>query len=232
MNRSFDNRNANAARGPILVVVAIAVVFFVMGRMRTQLPSYPESEIVEQHLKRIEKARGNAFSVADRARVHEVAQGPLGRLTLNRISEKPAEEQETRLEGLVRMALMAPGQSLPVPNEITEQVLRETPDADLSGLLYDFVCARLKRTDAYRTKPAYKQGVLELPRGLRVVFNMFALDFEVNNGGFMQFFGNSSGEFVPETLEDCKMIDASKHVELLEKAVAAKRLTEKECEAE
>lgn len=47
-----------------------------------------------------------------------------------------------------------------------------------------------------------------------------ALEREINNGGFSQFFFNSSGDFVAETVEALKKVGSSKFLALLEAAIA------------
>jgi len=54
----------------------------------------------------------------------------------------------------------------------------------------------------------------------RVALCLHRLEAEVNNGGFHQFFLNSSGELVPETLEALPVIGANETRRLLEQAVA------------
>jgi hypothetical protein len=47
-----------------------------------------------------------------------------------------------------------------------------------------------------------------------------ALEREINNGGFSQFFFNSSGDFVAETAKALKNVGSSKFLALLETAIA------------
>ena len=58
-----------------------------------------------------------------------------------------------------------------------------------------------------------------LPRQSQVACCIFALEAEVGNGGLEQFFTNSSGLFVPQTLNALEEIGASKTRDLFEKAV-------------
>ena len=54
---------------------------------------------------------------------------------------------------------------------------------------------------------------------VQVALCMHKLEAEVNNGGFHQFFLNSSGELVPHTLRALSAIGASRTKLLLERAV-------------
>lgn len=58
------------------------------------------------------------------------------------------------------------------------------------------------------------------PPRAQVALCMHKLEAEVNNGGFHQFFLNSSGELVPETLRALSDIGATRTKGLLEQAVA------------
>ena len=51
------------------------------------------------------------------------------------------------------------------------------------------------------------------------IANIEELDMEVNNGGFNQYFFNSSGQNCFETLRELKRLDKNKRAELLEKAI-------------
>jgi hypothetical protein len=63
------------------------------------------------------------------------------------------------------------------------------------------------------------------------IANIEELDMEVNNGGFNQYFFNSSGQNCFETLRELRKLGKNKKAELLEKAIELvnpNRLSEKE----
>src|SRR5262245_64943750 len=64
-----------------------------------------------------------------------------------------------------------------------------------------------------------RAGLASHPPPMQVALCLHRLESEVNNGGFHQFFFNSSGEIVPETLEALAAIGAPKTRSLLERAV-------------
>ncbi len=64
-----------------------------------------------------------------------------------------------------------------------------------------------------------QNDLLAHPQRDRVALCLHRLEAEVNNGGFHQFFLNSSGELVPETLEALTAIGANETRRLLEQAV-------------
>lgn len=62
-------------------------------------------------------------------------------------------------------------------------------------------------------------GFQELTKSEQVIFCMIELEGEVNNGGFDQFFLNSSGKYKFETLDSLRRIGASYTASLLEEAI-------------
>ena len=59
-----------------------------------------------------------------------------------------------------------------------------------------------------------------LSRGLRMLWATLVLDGEVNNGGFNQFFFNSSGQYAMDAVEGFRLIGAEQHAQLTEEAIA------------
>jgi Domain of unknown function (DUF4375) len=55
---------------------------------------------------------------------------------------------------------------------------------------------------------------------MRMVWGVFMVDFEVGNGGFNQFFWNSSREYVEEARQGLRLIGAYEQAQLLDEAVA------------
>jgi hypothetical protein len=65
-----------------------------------------------------------------------------------------------------------------------------------------------------------KAQFMQLAPKVQVAYCLHRLEAEVNNGGFHQFFSNSTGEYVTETMEALVEIGAMKTSELLERAVS------------
>lgn len=61
--------------------------------------------------------------------------------------------------------------------------------------------------------------VRSLSPGMRMVWGVFMVDGEVNNGGFNQFFWNSAHRYVNEASEGFRRIGAFEHARLLDEAV-------------
>ena len=69
-------------------------------------------------------------------------------------------------------------------------------------------------------KSNYGENISLLSDGEKVVLFIENLEREVNNGGFYQFFWNSSGDHAQETLTALKSIGANKTAEIVSKAYA------------
>ena len=52
-----------------------------------------------------------------------------------------------------------------------------------------------------------------------MIYSTFVLEGQVNNGGFNQFFVNSSGQFAEIAVLSCDLIGASDRAELIRKAI-------------
>jgi len=68
--------------------------------------------------------------------------------------------------------------------------------------------------------PSDKGEFGRLDRKTQVAYCLHRLEAEVNNGGFHQFFSNSSGEYVTETVQALVEIGAIKTSELLVRAAS------------
>lgn len=64
----------------------------------------------------------------------------------------------------------------------------------------------------------YGDNIVALSDAEKVVLFVENLEREVNNGGFHQFFWNSSGDFANETLASLKLIGANKTAEIVSRA--------------
>lgn len=69
-------------------------------------------------------------------------------------------------------------------------------------------------------KCEYGDKISALSKPERVFFVMQCLEREVNNGGFSQFFFNSSGDYANEIVDACMEIGAIKTAEICKKAVS------------
>lgn len=124
-----------------------------------------------------------------------------------------------KVAGLVMTCLLA-GASKTAPSQahqrhpkITLELLVATPDSKVEDLLYTTALARVDGA-----KDEYK-AFAKLPVGLRMVFSTMVFEGEVNNGGFHQFFWNSSARYAKDALQGLIMIGAKHDAKLLAKAI-------------
>jgi hypothetical protein len=185
--------------------------------------------IVDEYLSAVGRSRGRAFSKSERARVHElVPKRPDAvrivwfKLLQGAVQAKPRDDRQVLLGEFVTMALFAPGQRYPVPNGIVRALVSRGSDDELFDALDELVCEWFSNGGAY-SGPNWKRREKllfgKLPRGLRLAHTLMSLESEVYNGGFVQFFGNSSGKYARETLEDCRLVGAMKKATLLRRAM-------------
>lgn len=132
------------------------------------------------------------------------------------------EEKEQLWEsGMWRMALIGASEQPPTPDRITAELIHQTPSADLNLLLYDYVCAVLSDSGCYRNDgPCVRDVLATIPRALRMVFTVSAIDGEISNGGFRQYFSNSSRLHARESVEDLRLIGALRHLRIAEEALS------------
>lgn len=76
--------------------------------------------------------------------------------------------------------------------------------------VYDYICEKCE----------YGDSIEKLNEHEKVFFITQILEAEVNNGGFLQFFDNSSGNFANEIVDCFTKIGALKTAKICEKAVA------------
>jgi DNA-directed RNA polymerase beta' subunit len=109
--------------------------------------------------------------------------------------------------------------------KITLDVLKNAKDSELEDVIDDFIFARKISKDMNNEYEIVKK----LPKAMQWFHATFQLENEVNNGGFSQFFANSSGEFIKEAIEGCRVFGAK---ELTEIVLEAEKLNVKQKEME
>ncbi len=97
--------------------------------------------------------------------------------------------------------------------KLTKESFNKASIEEKEDLIYYF-------TQKIRKKDNYGEASFsKMPKTLKTVYLINELESEVNNGGFLQFFTNSSGKYTNETIESLELIGANKTKNLLEKAV-------------
>jgi len=103
-------------------------------------------------------------------------------------------------------------------HELNAEILAGIPDDKLEQAVIDYV--EIKIGDRYEREKVIVSG---LSPGFMIVYATWGLDAEVNNGGFNQYFWNSTGEFAEEALAGFRAIEAPAHAALVSRAIEAER---------
>lgn len=98
--------------------------------------------------------------------------------------------------------------------ELTREKIATLNDFDLEWAIFDCAAGKIGHdyNDSYRI-------IMAQPRVLQVVYITMQLEAEVNNGGFNQYFWNSSGEFADLAPAAFLEINATKNENLAARAV-------------
>lgn len=99
-------------------------------------------------------------------------------------------------------------------DNLTEASMRAIPDEKIEYALINYILEQ-KLTDYEKEK----EIISSLPDGLIMLYSTWIFEAEVNNGGFNQYFYNSSNQFVEEAYQGLLEVGAVKHAELIKRAV-------------
>ena len=98
---------------------------------------------------------------------------------------------------------------------LTVEILEALPDEELISAILDYADHQLNG----RWDKEY-EFITSLSPGFQAAYTTFRLQAEVNNGGFSQYFWNSSSQFGLEALEGFRLLGAKEHAEIVEQAIA------------
>ncbi|MBI3134972.1 MAG: DMP19 family protein [Bacteroidetes bacterium] len=99
------------------------------------------------------------------------------------------------------------------PILLTSEIIDTTNDLDLIFLVFDYLLEKMP--EDYEKE---YETVLSFSKEQQAFYVIFILDGEVNNGGFNQYYYNSSGQFASITPDAFELIGAPKHAELMRRA--------------
>jgi len=112
--------------------------------------------------------------------------------------------------------------NMPEYDTVTVELIRCLPDSLLDYVMNHYASMTLEELRRKQIKRGgyieQREALLRLPRGLRMIWTTWWLEAEASNGGFDQYFSNTSGEFTDEALAGLRLIGATKTAELAEKA--------------
>jgi hypothetical protein len=97
----------------------------------------------------------------------------------------------------------------PIYKELTEQIIDTTSDENLLQVVFDNLSEKLPKDyeKEYET-------VMSWNKSRQAIYMIWALEAEVNNGGYNQFYFNSSAQFYKHLPDALKLIGASKFADL------------------
>lgn len=102
---------------------------------------------------------------------------------------------------------------IPIDQELTEQCIDSTSDDDLLQLIFDHLCKKLSVD--YRNE---YETVMSWNSSMQAIYMIWVLEAEVNNGGYWQFYYNSSGPFYTHLPEALRRVGATQFADLTERA--------------
>jgi len=100
-----------------------------------------------------------------------------------------------------------------IETSLTEQIIDTTSDDLLLDVVYDNLYRKLSAT-----QDKEYEIVLSWNKSRQAIYMISQLQTEVNNGGYNQFYFNSSGQFAKALPDALKLVGATKFADLTERA--------------
>jgi len=101
----------------------------------------------------------------------------------------------------------------PIHKELTDQIIDTTSDENLLQVVFD----NLSQKQPTDYEKEY-EIVLSWNKSIQAIYMIWALEAEVNNGGYNQFYFNSSGQFYKHLPDALKLVGANKFADLTKRA--------------
>ncbi|WP_353100843.1 DUF4375 domain-containing protein [Myroides odoratus] len=101
----------------------------------------------------------------------------------------------------------------PIHIELTEQIIDITSDDNLLQVIFD----NLSEKQPVDYEKEY-ETVVSWNKSRQAIYMIWALEAEVNNGGYNQFYFNLSGQFYQHLPKALRLVGANKFADLTEKA--------------
>ena len=100
-----------------------------------------------------------------------------------------------------------------IHKELTEQIIDATSDDNLLQVVFDNLSEK-QPTDYEKEY----ETVMSWNKSRQAIYMIWALEAEVNNGGYNQFYFNSSGQFYKHLPDVLKLVGANKFADLTQRA--------------
>jgi hypothetical protein len=105
-------------------------------------------------------------------------------------------------------------ESRAIYSTLDRATLESIKDSELEQAIIDYIFVKIG--DNFDKE---YEIVNALSEGFKAVYTTWVVEAEVNNGGFNQYFWNSSGQFAMEAIAGFKELSALQHASLMENAV-------------
>lgn len=92
--------------------------------------------------------------------------------------------------------------------------LKTLPDKEIEQAILEYAVEKI-----YQGTETEIQAFTKLPRGFQIVYTTRVLEDEVNNGGFNQYFYNSSGQFADKAVESYQALGLYDHAQIVREAI-------------
>lgn len=96
---------------------------------------------------------------------------------------------------------------------LNSEIIEQTPDDQLVQTIYDNIETNFEEGEQYTM-----DKITKLTKGQQAIFSVWWVEAEVNNGGFNQFFFNSSGQLGPMAEDGFELLNATKFGDLMRRA--------------
>lgn len=126
----------------------------------------------------------------------------------NQANEKLSNETEGQLTKSIDAF-----NNRPIHKELTEQIIDTTSEDNLLQVVFDNLSQRqpIDYEKEYET-------VMSWNKSRQAIYMIWLLEGEVNNGGYNQFYFNSSGQFYKHLPDALKLVGANKFADLTKRA--------------
>lgn len=133
-------------------------------------------------------------------------------LALAMIACAPEAEEAVAVDESIKKAI-AEFQNRQIYRSLDASILASIPDAEIELAIVDYVHAKVGGR--------YEQEVeivSKLPAGIRALYVTWGVQAEVHNGGFNQYYWNSSSKFAEQAVAAFEFFSAHEHADLMREA--------------
>jgi len=102
---------------------------------------------------------------------------------------------------------------------LNKQTLEKLADEELEEKIYYKICEKLYETKKLNRYKDESVIIEELPKHFKLVYYFFYLEMIIEDGGFEDYYVNTAGLYILDTINTLQILDYNEAIELLEKSV-------------